>query len=97
MMDNTVPSRMTAIALSFMALIWVSPFSWLILNAFNPLSTGQLAIPSTFGLDNFGMAVSGNAGRQFLNSVIIAAGTATLSVVVAALSTVYLRLLKDPK
>jgi multiple sugar transport system permease protein len=96
MMDNTVPSRMTAIALSFMALIWVSPFSWLILNAFNPLSTGQLAIPSTFGLDNFGMAVSGNAGRQFLNSVIIAAGTATLSVVVGISAAYPLSRLKIP-
>ena len=80
-MESTQPSRLTAIALTFMAVIWVSPFSWLILNAFNPLSTGQLEIPRVVGLDNFGLAVSGNAGRQFLNSMLIAAGTATLSVV----------------
>ena len=81
-MESTQPSRLTAIALTFMAVIWVSPFSWLILNAFNPLSTGQLEIPSVVGLDNFGEAISGNAGRQFINSMLIAAGTATLSVVV---------------
>ena len=69
-MESTQPSRLTAIALSFMAVIWVSPFSWLILNAFNPLSTGQLEIPSVVGLDNFGEAISGNAGRQFINSML---------------------------
>ena len=52
-MESTGPSRTTAIALAFMAVIWVSPFSWLFLNAFNPLSTGQLEIPRAVGLDNF--------------------------------------------
>ena len=79
MESNQTTSRITAIALAFMAVIWVSPFSWLFLNAFNPMSTGQLEIPKSVGLDNFALAVSGNAGRQFLNSMLIAAGTATLS------------------
>ena len=35
MESNPVPSRLTAIALAFMAVIWVSPFSWLFLNAFD--------------------------------------------------------------
>lgn len=76
------PSRLMSVALAFMAVIWVSPFAWLVLNAFNPLSTGRLALPEQIGLDNFALAVSGNAGRQFMNSLLIAAGTATLSVVV---------------
>ncbi len=83
MMDQQ-PSRLTAIALSFIAVIWVSPFAWLILNAVNPAASGQLALPAEIGADNFIRAISGRAGLQFLNSLIIAAGTATLTVAVAA-------------
>ena len=61
---DTAPSRITTIALCFMAVIWISPFSWLLLNAFNPLSTGQLEIPRALGLDNFVLATSGNAGPR---------------------------------
>lgn len=93
---NPAHSRLTAIALAFMAVIWVSPFSWLFLNAFNTASTGQLEIPSAIGLDNFRQAVSGNAGRQFLNSMLIAAGTATLSVVVGIAAAYPLSRLKIP-
>src|SRR5690606_27592883 len=95
-MDSTGPSRITAIALAFMAVIWISPFSWLILNAFNPLSTGQLEIPRAVGLDNFALAVSGTAGRQFLNSMMIAAGTATLSVLVGISAAYPLSRLRIP-
>ncbi|KKB13711.1 hypothetical protein VE25_00605 [Devosia geojensis] len=80
---NATASRLNALALALVALIWVSPFAWLILNAFNPAATGRLALPQTIGLDNFADALSGNAGRQFINSIILAAGTATLTVVVA--------------
>ena len=93
---NPAHSRLTAIALAFMAVIWVSPFSWLFLNAFNTASTGQLEIPSAVGLDNFAQAVSGNAGRQFLNSMLIAAGTATLSVVIGIAAAYPLSRLKIP-
>ena len=93
---ETAPSRLTSVALAFMALIWVSPFAWLVLNAFDPLSTGRLAIPQSIGLDNFAQAVSGNAGRQFLNSVYIAAGTATLTVVVGIAAAYPLSRLKIP-
>ncbi len=96
MESNPVPSRLTAIALAFMAVIWVSPFSWLFLNAFDTAATGRLALPTAFGFDNFGEAVSGNAGRQFLNSVLIAAGTATLSVVVGISAAYPLSRLKIP-
>lgn len=93
---NPVHSRITAIALAFMAVIWVSPFSWLFLNAFDTAATGRLALPTALGFDNFGEAVSGNAGRQFLNSVLIAAGTATLSVVVGISAAYPLSRLKIP-
>ncbi|GHA36213.1 sugar ABC transporter permease [Devosia pacifica] len=82
MQSGIVHSRLTALALTFMAIIWVSPFTWLLLNAFDTSSTGQLAWPTTPGVGNFVAAVSGDSGRQFINSVIIAAGTATLSVIV---------------
>lgn len=83
-MERTAPSRAMALALSFLALIWVSPFFWLFTNAFDPTANGVLRFPTAIGFDNFVRAISGNAGRQFLNSLLLAAGTATLSVVVAA-------------
>ena len=89
-------SRIMAVALTFMAVIWVSPFAWLFLNAFDPAASGRLAIPQSVGLDNFALAVSGNAGRQFLNSLLIAAGTATLSVVVGIAAAYPLSRLRIP-
>lgn len=83
-MDSTRLSRPLAIALSFMAIIWVSPFLWLFTNAFDPSANGLLRVPSSLGFDNFVEAISGNAGRQFMNSLFLAAGTATLTVIVAA-------------
>lgn len=90
------PSPLLAVALAFVAVIWVSPFSWLLVNAFDTASVGRLALPSAFGFDNFGKAVSGNAGRQFLNSFLIAAGTATLSVVVGIAAAYPLSRLRIP-
>lgn len=83
-MESKALSRPIALALLFMAVIWVSPFAWLIGNAVDPFANGSLRIPQAIGIDNFIEAFSGNAGRQFLNSIYIAAGTATLTVVVAA-------------
>jgi multiple sugar transport system permease protein len=96
METNPAHSRLTALALAFMAIVWVSPFTWLILNAFDPASTGRLAIPQSVGLDNFADALSGNAGRQFLNSMLIAAGTASLSVVVGISAAYPLSRLRIP-
>lgn len=95
-MENEGHSRAMALALSFMALIWISPFAWLILNAFDPASTGRLAVPQGVTLGNFAQAMSGNAGRQFLNSVYIAAGTATLTVIVGIAAAYPLSRLKIP-
>ena len=95
-MENEGHSRAMALALSFMALIWISPFAWLILTAFDPAATGRLAIPQGVTLGNFAQAMSGNAGRQFLNSVYIAAGTATLTVIVGIAAAYPLSRLKIP-
>ena len=73
-MERTTPSRSLALALSFLALIWVSPFFWLFTNAFDPTANGVLRMPTAIGLDNFIRALSGNAGRQFVNSLVLAAG-----------------------
>ncbi len=81
---NDGHSRTTAIALSFLAVIWVSPFFWLITNSVDPAARGVLEAPSQIGVDNFIKAVSGNSGLQFVNTMIIAVGTATLTVVIAA-------------
>lgn len=75
-------SRTMALALSFVAIIWVSPFAWLFLTAFDTAATGRLALPTAFGFGNFAEAMSGKAGLQFLNSMYVAAGTATLTVTV---------------
>ena len=77
-------SPLLAVALAFVAVIWVSPFAWLVTNAFDTAANGQLRWPEAIGMGNFVDAVSGNAGRQFLNSVILAAGTATMTVFAAA-------------
>ncbi len=95
-MEGQPHSRAMALALSFMALIWISPFAWLILNAFDPAATGRLAVPQGVTLGNFVQAMSGNAGRQFLNSVYIAAGTATLTVIVGIAAAYPLSRLKIP-
>ena len=77
-------SPLTALALAFLAVIWVSPFAWLITTAIDPKTTGILEIPRAIGIDNFVSALSGKAGLQFVNSVWLSVGTATLTVVVAA-------------
>ena len=75
---------LTAIALAFLALIWVSPFAWLITTAIDPKTAGVLEFPRAIGLDNFVSALSGKSGLQFLTSVWLSVGTATLTVVVGA-------------
>lgn len=84
MMEQNAPSRLSAIALAFVAVIWVSPFAWLFSNAFDMSAAGRLQWPSNPGLGNFADALSGRAARQFFNSFVLAAGTATLTVVIAA-------------
>ena len=82
-MGNTSISRVTALALAFAAIIWVSPFAWLFSNAFDPAAAGILRWPTGVSLANFGSALTGTAGQQFLNSLYLAIGTATLTVLVA--------------
>ncbi len=79
-------SRFTALALAFVAVVWVSPFAWLVLSAIDPTTNGSLRLPQAIGIDNFVLALSGNAGLQFLNSVYLSVGSATLTVLIAALA-----------
>lgn len=83
-MERSTHSPMMALALSFVAVIWISPFAWLFANAFDTSANGQLRWPQTPGLGNFVDAISGEAGGQFVNSVILATGTATMTVAAAA-------------
>lgn len=84
MESYTRTSPLTALALAFLAVIWVSPFAWLFTTAIDPRTTGILEIPQAIGIDNFVNALSGKAGLQFLNSVWLSVGTATLTVIVGA-------------
>jgi multiple sugar transport system permease protein len=78
------PSPLLAVALGFVAILWISPFAWLVTTAVDTRTTGVLAWPHQFGADNFVAAVSGNAGLQFLNSIWLSVGTATLTVIIGA-------------
>jgi multiple sugar transport system permease protein len=73
-----------AIALAVLALLWVSPFAWLVLSAIDPTTNGTLRLPQAIGIDNFVAALSGQSGQQFLNSIILSVGTATLTVLIGA-------------
>ena len=75
---------LTALALAFVAVIWVSPFAWLLTTAVDPKTRGILELPHAIGIDNFVNALSGKSGLQFLNSVWLSVGTATLTVVICA-------------
>lgn len=89
-------SQMKAVALAFMALLWTSPFAWLFLTAFDPTTTGQAILPKSFGFDNFIEAISGRSAIQFLNSFYIAAGTATLTLIVGAAAAYPLSRMRIP-
>lgn len=91
-----VHSRLTALSLAFMALVWTSPLAWLFLNAFDQNASGQLTLPEAFGFGNFGQALSGDSLTQLWNSVFLAGGTATLTVVVAIAAAYPLSRLKIP-
>ena len=96
MASNTVHSRLTSVALAFAAVIWVSPFSWLILTAFDDRAKNLLRLPEQFGVANFAEALSGMAGQQLLNSVFIAAATATLTTLVGAAAAYPLSRIRVP-
>lgn len=83
-MEQNAPSRLTSVALAFVAVIWVSPFAWLFSNAFDQTASGRLQWPGDPGLGNFADALTGTAARQLWNSFVLAAGTATLTVIIAA-------------
>jgi multiple sugar transport system permease protein len=79
-----------------MTLIWISPFSWLFLNAFNPAADGTMAMPQSIDASNFIDALSGRSFQQLLNSVYVSVGAATLTVVIAGAAAYPLSRLKLP-
>ncbi|PCI85337.1 MAG: sugar ABC transporter permease [Hyphomicrobiales bacterium] len=94
--NSSSPSRTMSLALAFLAIIWVSPFAWLISNAVDPSANGQLRVPESIGVSNFISALSGNSLNQLWNSLIIAGGTATLTLIVASGSAYALSRLRVP-
>ncbi|PYE82446.1 carbohydrate ABC transporter permease [Pseudoroseicyclus aestuarii] len=96
MSTDTRPSSATSAALAFMAVIWVSPFAWLLSNAFDTGANGQLRLPAEPGLGNFLGAMSGPALTQFWNSMFIGVGTATLTLVVGSGAAYALSRLRIP-
>ncbi len=93
---QTRKSPATAMLLAMIALIWVSPFSWLAVNAMDPAADGMLRWPQTVGFDNFAEAMSGQAGGQFVNSVYLSILTSTLTAVIAVMAAYPLSRLKIP-
>lgn len=89
-------SPLVTIVLLLLALIWITPFAWLVLTAIDPNASGQLGVPKSIGIDNFVDAMSGSAGRQFLNSLYISVGTATLTVLVAGIAAYPLSRIRFP-
>ena len=89
-------SPLTALALAFIAVIWASPFGWLVTTAIDPKTTGSLQIPHAIGPDNFIHALSGNSGLQLVNSIVLSVGTATLTVVICAAAAYPLSRLRLP-
>ena len=74
---------LVTVLLLILAVVWVSPFAWLVTTAVDPQANGQLGVPHGISFDNFIAAVSGPSGQQFVNSLIISIGTATLTVLIA--------------
>ena len=89
-------SPVVTVLLLLVALIWISPFAWLVGTAIDPHANGQLGVPHGIGLDNFVAAVSGSSGQQFINSMIISIGTATLTVLVATAAAYPLSRMRFP-
>jgi multiple sugar transport system permease protein len=87
---------MATLALVFVAIIWISPFSWLFVNAVDTQATGELRWPQSIGIGNFVSAMSGSAAQQFMNSMILALGTATMTIVVAAGAAYFLSRIHIP-
>ena len=61
---------LTALALSFMAIIWISPFAWLFLTAFDPNASGQPSISLPLGRTDdgrpIGVMLSARKGQERL-------------------------------
>ncbi|MEW7009539.1 carbohydrate ABC transporter permease [Lentilitoribacter sp. EG35] len=82
------PARVSAtnLLLAFIILAWLSPLSWLVMTSINPQATGGFSIPSSLSLEHFASVMTGTSLRQFINSMVIAIITATLTTILATLA-----------
>ncbi|MBF9017073.1 MULTISPECIES: ABC transporter permease subunit [unclassified Oceanispirochaeta] len=80
------PSALSFSALIAMALLWLSPFTWLVFTAFDPAATGAFALPDSLSLINFARIFEVDSLKWIVNSLIIGAGTATVVLVVTMLA-----------
>ena len=70
--------------LILLALVWLSPMSWLMLTAVDGNASGAFHFPDLFTFDHFESVLTGTSMRQFMNSMMIAVGTATSTMLLAA-------------
>jgi multiple sugar transport system permease protein len=89
-------SRGQALSLSFVAIIWASPFAWLFTNAFDTQASGRLEWPNSPGFANFATAMGDNSLNQLFNSLWMALGCALLTVSVAIFAAYPLSRLRIP-
>lgn len=82
------PARIvsTNILLALIVVAWLSPLSWLIMTSVNPNPSGGFAVPRAISFEHFALVLSGTSLRQFMNSLMIAVSTATLTTVIAGLA-----------
>lgn len=76
--------------LLFFTLLFLYPIIWLFLNSFKSsteLFSSPWNLPDSFSLDNYLRAiVSGNIGRYFINSIIVASAVVLLSTMLSAMA-----------
>ncbi|MGJ8527006.1 carbohydrate ABC transporter permease [Maritalea sp.] len=72
--------------LIFVIFAWLSPLSWLVMTSINPSATGSFAFPTGFSLEHFATVMTGTSLRQFINSLVIAVITATLTTILATMA-----------
>lgn len=76
----------TNLLLAIIIITWLSPLSWLMMTSIDPSASGGFKAPTGFSLEHFATVMTGTSLRQFLNSLLIAVATATLTAILATLA-----------
>lgn len=80
---NKFSGAIAYIALSIMAILFVIPYTWLVVESFSPISNLGITIPSHWTLDNFIFVLSsGKFQLAIINGLIISVGATLVSVVI---------------